>query len=196
MQNDYDTAGMLKTVTAELREWKTIMQDLAYAFYRQFPAIRKYGWTLHLRKCAESKRCEMCPHSIIWARYYYVKLSEEKKKEIVNAGKEAPKWKMSWDNSEEGNFSNRLPKRLRVSRKDHGIYREFEAVRIEIMAQHRELGKLRKKLANTQQHFPPGHTRPVSYFTHPLLRTYFMVVLPSLQIKQEVIRKIKDLRAN
>lgn len=194
MRTEYDLGWLLTAVTSEVREWKSLMKDLAGAFYEHYPATRRCGWTLHLENCSASKMCAMCPHSITWARYYYVKLTKAKKRELEKAGKKAPNTKLSWDNSEGGTSSNGLPKGLKVSPGDRALLKEFEAVRAEIMEQHRELTDLRKKIAGRLHHLPPNYAGPVSFFSDRVLKNYYRVVLPSTAIKLEVIRKINDLR--
>lgn len=193
MRTDFDVDWLLKTVTEEVREWKTLMKDLAGAFYKIYPSTRRCGWTLHLDYCAASKDCGMCPHSVFWARYFYVKLSKEKKKELAQDGHKAPNTKLSWDNSEGGTSREGLPKRLRVSPRDRALLKEFEAVRAEVMEQHKALTDLRKKLTGLQRYLPPGYAGPVSYFNDPVLKDYYRVVLPAAAIKLEVIRKINEL---
>lgn len=191
--DDYtDLTAMRKATHRELMEWKTLMKDLAGAFYRLFPATRKYGWTLHLDNCAKSKKCSMCPHSLTWARYYHVDLHEETKQRRLREGKDAPKSWMSWDNTKDGTYAEELPKRLMVSRKDRQIHIQFEAVRKLVMEQHVALSELHRKLLAKERHWQPG--RPIGFFDGMYSLQFLQTVLPARQIKVEVIRKIEELR--
>lgn len=192
MDNYHDLRAMRKNVSKELVDWKTLMKDLAGAFYKQFPAIKKYGWTLHLRYCAKSKGCAMCPHSIIWARYYHVNLHEETKLHLIQAGEKAPKSKISWDNSKYGTDEDNLPKRLMVSKKDRATHKEFEAVRATIMGQHQALSSLHRRLLALERHRKPDAL--IGFFDASIGKDYLTIMLPSRPIKIEVIRKIEDLR--
>lgn len=189
-----DLNGMLRLASAELREWKVLMEDLAGAFYIRFPATRKYGWTLHLDRCTASKGCDMCPHSIYWARFYWVVLKDETKEALKKAGRTAPNSKMSWDNTKSGKSRDRLPSKMRLTKSDRLIHKEFEAVRAEIMHQHKTFSKLRKKLLARIQNMGNSLSLPLQYFDDPVLRDYFMAVLPSKPIKIAVINKIQELR--
>ncbi|MDR1489600.1 MAG: hypothetical protein LBS65_03820 [Desulfovibrio sp.] len=194
MENSLNLDKMLKEVSAELKEWKVLMQDLAGAFYIHFPATRRYGWTLHLKRCARLKRCDMCPHSIYWVRYYYVGLSEKQKGEMEKAGLEPPKSKISWDNTRSGICRDRLPARLKVTRADKLIYQEYETVRAEIMRQHAAFAQLRRKLLAQVRNQKNHLTLPMTYFENSVLKDYYLAMLPSKPIKAAVINKIYELR--
>jgi hypothetical protein len=194
MENSLNLENMLKEVSAELKEWKVLMQDLAGAFYARFPATRRYGWTLHLRRCAKLKECDMCPHSVYWVRYYYVTLSEEQKKKMGKAGKEPSNSGLSWDNTKNGKSMDRLPARLNVTRADKRIYKVYEAVRTEIMRQHAAFSKLRKQLLARVKNEKNQLTLPRAYFKDSALREYYLTMLPSKPIKLAVINKLYELR--
>lgn len=194
MEHNPDVEKILKLVSDELKDWKVLMEDLAGAFYRQFPATRRSGWTLHLKRCAEAKGCDMCPHSIYWVRYYYVMLSERKKKEMRRAGKEPSNSRLSWDNTKSGISRDGLPARIKLTRGDKRSYRKYEAARAEIMYQHKTLANVRKKLLAHVRNRNKDLRLPLQYFDDPVLKDYFMAVLPSKPIKIAVIRKIQELR--
>ncbi|MDR1242221.1 MAG: hypothetical protein LBM00_05500 [Deltaproteobacteria bacterium] len=194
METGLNLDKMLKDVSAELKEWKVLMEDLAGAFYNRFPATRKCGWTLHLDRCAELKACDMCPHSIYWVRYYYVTFSKKQREEMGKAGLEPPKSKVSWDNTPSGISRERLPGRLKVTMADKRIYREYEAVRAEIMCQHTEFSKLRKKLLARVRNEKNDLALNMEFFEDGVFRDYYMAVLPSKPIKAAVISKIYELR--
>jgi len=194
MESNLNLEKMLREVSAELREWKVLMEDLAGAFYNRFPTTRKYGWTLHLERCSEKKSCDLCPHSIYWVRYYYVTLSDQTREKMKKAGHEPPKSRVSWDNSKSGKSKDRLPARLRATRADKLIYKEYEAVRAEIMFQHMALSKLRKKLLGLVQYKKNDPVAQGKYFEHNVFKHYYMTMLPSKPIKSAVISKIYELR--
>lgn len=194
MMTSLDLEKMLKEVSVELKDWKVLMEDLAGAFYTAFPATRRYGWTLHLRKCAASKGCDMCPHSISWVRYYYVKLSKEKKDEMKKAGQEPPNSVLSWDNTSSGKVMDGLPTRLKLTKADKRAYRQYEAVRSEIMFQHRALSHLRKRLLARVRNVGKDIVLPVKFFGDGVLRDYYMAMMPVRPIKIAVIREIQELQ--
>jgi hypothetical protein len=192
--DDYnDLSAMRKAVYRELMEWKVLMKDLAGAFHRLFPATRKYGWTLHLDICARAKNCAMCPHSLTRARYCHVALLEKTKEAFKKKGKEAPNSKMSWDNTKHGTVSDGMPKRLMVSPKDRQTHKEFEAARAMIMRQHTLLSSLHQRLLGKERYWEQG--RSIGFFDGTYGLEFLTVVLPSRQIKIEVIRKIQELRS-
>ena len=194
MERSLNLEKMLREVSAELREWKVLMEDLAGAFYNRFPATKRSGWTLHLDRCAKSKACDMCPHSLYWARYYYVPLGKDKREEIRKGGMEPPKSKVSWDNTKAGISRDRLPARLKTTMADKRIYREYEAVRVEIMSQHSALSNLRKKLLARVHNEKNDLSLNMKYFEDKVLRDYYMTILPAKPIKAAVINKIYELR--
>jgi len=194
MEGNLNLEKMLREVSAELREWKVLMEDLAGAFYSRFPTTRKYGWTLHLEKCSEKKACDLCPHSIYWVRYYYVTLNNQTREKMKKAGHEPPKSRISWDNTKSGKSKDRLPTRLRATMAEKLIYKEYEVVRAEIMLQHAALSKLRKKLLGLFQCKKNGPLWQGKYFEHNVFRQYYMAMLPSKPIKSAVICKIYELR--
>ncbi len=130
-----DIERVLTGVEADLRFWKRMMEDLAHLFQEQFPpkSGTKYFWVLVVRKCAASKHCRMCPHSIVWRRYFKPK------------GKRRGYWAST---SEDGskNIERRLPKSLRVAAGIRTLFQEFEDVRKVIMREHGELAKIRMRL--------------------------------------------------
>ncbi len=192
--NDYlEVEKMLKTVTAELKEWKVLMADLAGAFYRRYPATKRAGWTLHLRRCSGSKACDMCPHSVYWVRYAYKKLSGEKRKALVKAGKEGAKTMLSWDNKSGGISRDGLPKNLRLPRDDMAVYAKCEAIRTEIMLQHRTLSTLRIKLLARLRASKTGYSIAADYFADSVIRDYVIAMLPIKPIKIAVMRGIQEL---
>ena len=192
--NDYlEVEKMLKTVTAELKEWKVLMADLAGAFYRRYPATKRAGWTLHLRRCSGSKACDMCPHSVYWVRYAYKKLSGEKRKALVKAGKEGAKTMLSWDNKSGGISRDSLPKNLRLPRDDMAVYAKCEAIRTEIMLQHRTLSTLRIKLLARLRASKTGYSIAADYFADSVIRDYVIAMLPIKPIKIAVMRGIQEL---
>lgn len=192
--NDYlEVEEMLKTVTAELKEWKVLMEDLAGAFYAQYPSTKRAGWTLHLKRCARSKACDMCPHSIYWVRYAYKKLTDGKKAELVKAGKETPNTLLAWDNSSGGKSMDGLPKNLKLSREDREAYTRYEAVRTEIMLRHRALSHLRVKLLTRVRSPRTAYSIEMDYFDDSVVRDYLTVMLPVKPVKIAVIRGIQEL---
>lgn len=194
MEYNLDLNEMVKFVSAELKEWKVLMEDLAGAFYNRFPATKKYGWTLHLDRCTASKGCDMCPHSIYWVRYYWVVLKDETKSALKQSGKTAPNSKMSWDNTKSGKSRDKLPSKMRLTKDDRQIHKEFEAARAEIMHQHKTFSRLRKKLLARIRNAGNDLSLPLNYFADPVLREYYMAVLPLKPIKIAIIRKIQELR--
>lgn len=189
---------MIEFVTSEQKEWKAMMDDLASIFYNRFPAKRKYGWTLHVRRCAEKKQCTMCPHSITWVRYYYVKLEEETKKKLRSEGKTAPKYKISWDNSEKGKSKTGLPGDIKAGPKVRAIFQDFEEVRAVIMEQHRALTKLRKGLmAKKRTAMRKAEETGLSlrsYFDSGVLRAFHDMLVPYRPTREEVARKLNEMR--
>lgn len=194
MEYSLDVEKMLRIVADELKDWKVLMADLAGAFYRQYPSTKRSGWTLHLRRCSASKGCDMCPHSVYWVRYYYVMLSERKKKEMRKAGKESPNSRLSWDNTKAGISRDGLPAKVKLTKGDKRIYREYEAARAEIMYQHKALSDVRKKLLALVRNRNKDLRMPLRYFDDSVLKDYFMAVLPSKPSKIAVIHKIQELR--
>ena len=191
---DYlEVKKMLNAVTAELKEWKVLMQDLAGAFYRRYPATKRAGWTLHLRRCSGSKACDMCPHSVYWVRYSYTKLSGEKRAERIKAGKEETKTMLSWDNKSCGISRDGLPENLRLPRDDMEVYAKCEAIRTEIMLQHRTLSTLRIKLLARLRGSKTGYSIATDYFADSVIRDYLTAMLPIKPIKIAVLRGIQEL---
>lgn len=194
MEDYWIVEDMFKAVSAELMELKVMMEDLAGAFYKRYPSTRRTGWTLHLRRCAKNKYCDMCPHSLSWVRYHYVILTKEKKDALKKEKKDAPNSKMSWDNTDEGKYMDCLPKNLNLRREDKKIFRQFEAVRMEIMTQHRALSNLRLKLLARMRTSKTEYMLERDFFEDSVVRGYLTVMLPMKPIKVAVTRKIEDLR--
>ncbi len=193
MQDYLEVESMLRTVTAELKEWKILMRDLAGAFYRRYPATKRAGWTLHLARCAQSKACDMCPHSLYWVRYAYRRLSSETRAALVKAGKEAPKTMISWDNRPVGSSRDGLPKNLKLSREDRVVYEKCEAIRMEIMRQHKALSALRIRLLARLRGTTVGYSIATDYFADSVIRDYLTAMLPIKPIKIAVLRGIQEL---
>ncbi len=193
MKDYLEVEEMLKIVTAELKEWKVLMADLAGAFYRRYPATKRAGWTLHLKRCAKSKACDLCPHSLYWVRYSYAKLSGEQRKALVRAGKEAPKTVLAWDNTSSGISRDGLPKNLKLSCGDRKVYEKCDAIRMEIMRQHRALSALRVRLLARIRGTTVGYSITTDYFTDSVVRDYVTAMLPIKPIKIAVLRGIQEL---
>jgi hypothetical protein len=193
MQDYLEVEAMFKTVTAELKEWKILMKDLAGAFYRRYPATKRAGWTLHLKRCARSKACDMCPHSLYWVRYTYRRLSGEKRAALVKAGKEAPKTMISWDNRPGGTSRDGLPKNLKLPHDDRVIYEKCEAIRMEIMRQHKALSALRVRFLARLRGSKTGYSITADYFADRVIRDYVTAMLPVKPIKIAVMRGIQEL---
>lgn len=194
MEDYWIVEKMFKDVLAELKEWKVLMEDLAGAFYKRYPSTRKTGWTLHLRRCSKNKYCDMCPHSLSWVRYHYVILTKEKKDALKKEKKDAPNSKISWDNTAEGKSMDGLPKNLNLRQEDKKVYRQFEAVRMEIMIQHRELTSLYVKLLARMRTQRTEYMLERDYFEDSVVRDYLTVMLPVKPIKAALIRKVEELR--
>lgn len=130
-----DIEGVLTGVEADLRFWKRMMEDLAHLFQEQFPpkSGAKYFWTLVVRKCAASKNCHMCPHSIVWRRYFKPK------------GRRRDYWTSTAENGKEA-IERHLPKELRVTAEIREMFLEFESLRKAIMQEHGELARIRMRL--------------------------------------------------
>lgn len=195
MKDYLEVEEMLKTVTAELKEWKMLMKDLAGAFYRRYPSTKRAGWTLHLKRCAKAKACDMCPHSIYWVRYAYTKLTDGKRAELVKTGKEAPKTMLSWDNKSGGISRDGLPKNLKLSCDDRIIYEKCEAIRMEIMRQHKAFSVLRVKLLARLRGSKTGFSITTDYFADSVVRDYVAAMLPLKPVKIAVMRGIQELWA-
>lgn len=194
MEDYWIVEDMFRAVSAELMEWKVMMEDLAGAFYKLYPSTRRTGWTLHLRRCAKKKHCDMCPHSLSWVRYHYVILTKERKEALIKENKDAPNSIMSWDNSEEGKFMDSLPKNLKLRREDKKIFRQVEAVRMEIMTQHRALSNLRLKLLARMRASKAEYMLERDFFGDSIVRDYLTAMLPIKHIKVAVTRQIEELR--
>ena len=198
MQEFSEIDRMIVLATDEIKEWKAMMEDLAGIFYNRFPAKRKYGWTLHLDRCSKSKECAMCPHSIFWVRYYYVKLKEETKKAMQKNGKNAPNHRISWDNTKKGRVKKGLPADLKVSPLVRSIFEEFEEVRSVIMEQHRALSKLRKGLLAKKQTaeriVKKTDITRLSYFDSGIMRAFQQMLVPYRPTREEVVRKLYQMR--
>jgi hypothetical protein len=193
MKDYLEVEEMLKTVTAELKEWKVLMQDLAGAFYRRYPSTKRAGWTLHLKRCAKSKACDMCPHSLYWVRYSYVKLTDGKRTERIRAGKEAPKTILSWDNKSSGISRDGLPKHMKLSCEDRILYEKYEAIRMEIMRQHKAFSALRVRLLARLRGSAVGYSMTTDYFADSVVRDYVAAMLPLKPVKIAVLRGIQEL---
>lgn len=194
MEDYWIVEKMFKEVLAELKEWKVLMEDLAGAFYKRYPATKRTGWTLHLRRCAKNKYCEMCPHSLSWARYHYVILTREKKKALKEAGQVPTNSKISWDNTAEGKSMAGLPKNMNLRREDKKVYKRFEAARMEVMVQHRALTNLYVKLLARMRIRRTEYMLERDYFEDAVVRDYLTTMLPVKPIKAAVIRRIGELR--
>lgn len=194
MEDYWEVEKMFRVISAELKDWKVLMEDLAGAFYKQYPSTRRTGWTMHLRRCAGSKHCDMCPHSLSWTRYHYVTLTKQKREDLTKAGKKDPKSKISWDNTKDGKSMEGLPKNLKLNREDTLAYRKFEAVRMEIMLQHRALTNLYLKLLARMRTPRTEYILERDYFEDSVVRDYLTAMLPSKSIKVAVIHGIEELR--
>lgn len=132
MENEIER--VLIGVEGDLRFWKRMMGDLAHLFQKQFPpkSGTKHVWLLVVQKCAASKNCTMCPHSIVWRRYFYPTGERKKRRLFGGKGK--------------GSIERRLPQKMRLTTEIRKIFEDFEEVRKIIMLEHGHLAKIRKRL--------------------------------------------------
>lgn len=151
MAGSQELDKMRSVVKTELRDWKIAMDELAGIFHKRFPPIgRREGWTLHVDRCAKTKGCKMCPHSIYWHKYHWGKLTEAGKQKLRAQGKKAPNNKLMWNREPSAKSRTCLPPDLCASDEILAIFREFEVVRATIMAGHKVLADLHKSLACKQ----------------------------------------------
>ncbi len=119
----------LDEVTQEILAWKTLMVSLKKIFGDACPPIRGHsGWALTLSTCAQGKQCDMCPHGLVWRKYYY-------------------KDNFIWGRNERISGLKKLPMaKLGCSREKYTIYAKAEELRQIIMKSHMQLVHIRKTL--------------------------------------------------
>lgn len=135
------------TILTELRAWKGLMDLLADTFHTRYPPRGQWhGWTLHVIRCSKSKSCLMCPHAVVWRKYYLAKLSEAKKKSVLSEGKSLRKVAFIWGNKPSEICRSGLPPRLFLRPETRETFNKFEEFRSAIMVAHHELADAHKRL--------------------------------------------------
>ena len=122
------------TILTELRAWKGLMDLLADTFHTRYPPRGQWhGWTLHVIRCSKSKSCLMCPHAVVWRKYYLAKLSEAKKKSVLSEGKSLRKVAFIWGTKPSEICRSGLPPRLFLRPETRETFNKFEEFRSAIM---------------------------------------------------------------
>lgn len=189
----------LRAVTDELRWWKCAMEDLASIFHARFPPVgKRNGWTLHVRRCAKSKECSMCPHSILWVQYCYVKNREETKARLRREGKPAQAYTFIWAKGRRAQSMDGLPAGMRLSPEVRAHFEEFEEVRAVIMDQHRALANYRKRLLAKRRELlkklENGAVAPTADLESALIHVLSEFILSNRPARASVSKRLTEIR--
>lgn len=108
------------------------MRQLTQAVQEAWPPNKYSGWALVLRNCAKSKQCTMCPHNMLWRKYY---------------GKKTFLWARGADA-----YATILPvDKLYCSKQKRKALVEAEVLRLAIMEKHTSLVRLKSMLDHKRQ---------------------------------------------
>lgn len=180
------------SVLTELRAWKNLMELLADTFHTRFPPRGKWhGWTLHLVRCSRSKACPMCPHAIVWRKYYITKLSGAKRAATLTAGRSPRKLAFIWGNAPSDICRTRLPPRLYLRPQTRETFKQFETSRSVIMATHHELADAHKRILLRIHRLE--HRHEVSH-SGPYLYKWLALVTEAGDARASISRQIWSLR--
>lgn len=87
----------LETVDMEIRRIGSRLVALKKLYEKTYPLKRTHGgWALQLVTCSK-KNCDECPHNLVWKRYYYVKIVDEKKKVARKKAGKDPSYQQIFD---------------------------------------------------------------------------------------------------
>lgn len=180
------------SVLTELRAWKNLMELLADTFHTRFPPRGKWhGWTLHLVRCSRSKACPMCPHAIVWRKYYITKLSGAKRAAALKADKNLRKLAFIWGNDPSDICRTGLPPRLSLRPQTRETFKRFETSRSVIMATHHELADAHKRILLRLHRLE--HCGKVS-LSGPYLYKWLALVTEAADARNSISRQIWALR--
>lgn len=180
------------SVSTELRAWKSLMELLADAFHTRFPPRGQWqGWTLHLVRCARSKACPMCPHAVVWRKYYIAKLSGTKRTAALMAGNSPRKLAFIWGNAPSDICRTGLPPRLSLRPQTRETFKQFEMARSVIMATHHELADAHKRILLRLHRLE--HRQKVSH-SGPYLYKWFALASEAADDRAAISRQIWALR--
>ena len=194
--HSYPELGRALTgVEDDLKFWKASMTELAALFHDIFPPVAALtsGWTLHLRKCAKLKNCTMCPHSLVWRKFFYQRVTDET---YERAGVKRRN-KFMWGRKKE-HVLNSFPADLRLSRDVHEMFWEIEKMRIVIMQEHRQLAMTRNRLLALKREADKRRDNqglaPTAKLEVSILRNLTDLVTSDRPSKREVMGKLWDMR--
>lgn len=180
------------TVLTELRAWKGLMELLVDTFHTRYPPRGQWhGWTLHVVRCARSKQCPMCPHAIVWRKYYIAKLSERKRTSTLAEEKSLRQAAFIWGNKPSETCRSGLPPRLFLRPETREVFNKFEEARAALMVTHHALADAHKRILLRIHHLE-HRTKPVS--SGPYIYTWLSLAAEAAEARASISRQIWALR--
>lgn len=178
-------------ILPELKAWKMLMDQLADAFHHRFPPRGLWhGWTLHVVRCARSKKCQMCPHGIVWRKYYIVALSDSKRFEARANGKNLRKLSFIWGNKPEDICRKSLPPHLYLRPEIRKVFMQYEEVRSTIMNTHHALSNAHKNILLRMYRLERFYTTSL---TEPYLYKWKCLAFESADMRTSTTARIWQL---
>lgn len=179
-------------VLTELRAWKGLMELLADTFHNRYPPRGQWhGWTLHVVRCSRSKSCLMCPHAVVWRKYYISNLSDAKRTTALLAGNSPRKLAFIWGNGPSDICRTGLPPHLFLRSETRRAFKEYEAVRSVIMATHHDLADAHKRLLLRIQSL---NRRTKTASSGPYLYKWLALATEAADARASISRQIWSLR--
>lgn len=180
------------TVLTELRAWKGLMDLLADAFHTCYPPRGQWhGWTLHVVRCSRSKTCPMCPHAVVWRKYYIANLSEAKRSSALSEGKTLRKVAFIWGNKPSETCRSGLPPLLFLRSETREVFNKFEEARAALMVTHHALADAHKRILLRIHHLE-HRTKPIS--SGPYIYTWLSLATEAADARAAISRQIWALR--
>ena len=135
--------------------------------------------------------CPMCPHAVIWRKYYIAKLSGTKRTAALTADKSPRKLAFIWGNASTDICRTGLPPSLSLRSQTRETFKQFEKARSVIMATHHELADAHKRILLRLHRLE--HGQKVSH-SGPYLYKWLALVSEAADARISISRRIWALR--